>query len=166
MHVVCVLFEIPAAWNMFKLHLNYPQKKQARKIPIAFLIPYKDMKYLPILILTILNGIISGVAGSYLVLYLLEDLKFSMTLVTIIGFAMGILINITLPLCGKITDKVGYRFLFLLLASGMLIGFSLFSIFWGALWILPLFAVLAWSGSGSLCGGWLTWGLQAAGSRL
>ena len=165
MHVVCVLFEIPAVWNMLKLHLKYPAEPD-RKPRNLFWTPYKDMKYLPILILTILNGIICGLSNAYLVLYLLEGLHLSVTVITIVTFTAGILLNTTLPFCGNFMDKIGYPRFFLLLSIGILCGYSIFCIFWGNLWIQLSLALLASGGSTSLLGGWLTWALSAAGSKL
>lgn len=166
-HVFCVLFEIPAIKSMLKLPpLKYPPAEKHHRIRGAAWRPFADREYLPLLGLCLLNAIVYGIGSAYLIIYLLEERDFSMSMISIIALLLSLSFNLLLPFAGRFADRIGYRRLFLYLSAAMLTGNILFCVFWGKNWVLLPFAILAWTGAGSIVGGVLTWGLNAAGSKL
>lgn len=166
-HVFCVMFEIPAIINLRRLPpLKYPQTEAHHHIRGAVWKPFLDREYLPLLGLCLLFTIVYGIGTAYLIVYLLKERSFSMSLISIIALSLGVIFNLALPFAGRLTDKIGYRRLFLILSAALMTGSILFCSFWEAVWVLIPFAILTWTGAGSIVGGILSWGLHAAGSKL
>ena len=166
-HICCIFFEIPAIRNLRSLPpLKYPPASKSRKISAASLRPFLDRNYQALLGLCFLNAIVYGLGTAYLMVYLLNERKFSVALLTAITLALRIGGDFILPIAGRITDKLGYSRVFFTLAAAMMTGYALFCIFWKDNWVLVPFAILAWNGVGSVAGGLLFWGLNAAGSKL
>lgn len=163
---ICVLFEVPGMILMKQLVLPDKVMRPRHKIPHGFWKPWLDRSYVPILFLVLFHGFVSGSWGAYLNVYLMTELGFPMSLLTAISLVLSLLLTGTLPFSGLITDKIGYKRMFLILTTGSLIGGALFCLFPGRVWVLIPFALLLWCGTLSLFSGNFGYGLYAAGSKL
>ena len=166
LQIFCVLFEIPAMLLM--KHLELPEKVTASRPVVkgGLLRPWMDRNYIPILLLVLLHGFVAGAWCAYLGVYLLTVCGFLMSTLVLIGLAMSLLLTGLLPVSGSLTDRIGYRRMFLFLSGGSLIGGLLFCGLPGNYWILIPFALLLWDGNVSLFSGSFGYGLYAAGSKL
>lgn len=165
-HILCTLFEIPAIKNLLQLPpLKYPPTEKHHRIPGAFWKPFRDREYSPLLGLCFLSSIIYGIGTAYLFVYLLQERNYSMALLSTISLLLCISSNMILPFAGRLTDRIGYRKLFFIFSGALMAGHILFCIFWEKAWVMIPFAILTWTGSGSIVGGILGWGLTAAGNK-
>lgn len=167
LQIACILFEIPAMILMKRLEIQgHVKRKSPHKIPNGFWMPWLDRTYVPIMLLVLFHGLVSGSWSAYLNVYLLDTMGLGMSILTLITLVLSLLLTATLPCSGYIADKIGYKRLFLILSSGSLVGGILFCSFPGNYWVLIPFAILLWGGSISLFSGSFGYGLFAAGSKL
>lgn len=166
LQVICILFEIPAMIMMKRLELPGKVLRPPHRVANGFWKPWMDRQYIPVIVLVLLHGFVAGSWGNYLNTYLMQELNFPLSRLTLICLVLSLLLTGSLPWCGQITDKIGYKRMFLILSVGMLCGGFLFNLFPGNLWILLPFALLLWDGGTSLFGGNYGYGLYAAGSKL
>ncbi len=167
-------FEIPAILALRKVKARLrrknvstaadPEAKPKNRSLLSA--PYRDPRYRTLLTLGLLHRIAAGLSMAYLTVYFLEVLHLGMTTLAVIGLAMSSLGNLLLPSSGKLADRFGYERFFIVLSGGMLFGMILFCSFWESLFVLPLFALLAWDGSGSLFGSLETQGEYSASGKL
>ncbi len=167
LQIAFIAFEIPAILAMRNLKIPpLAVKNKAEKKPKSLqLQPYRDQKCRIILLIMFLHNLGIGLASAYLTIYFLQVLQISMTSLILIISIRGFIVNFMSPLSGKLTDRWGYSRMFMLLSAGMAAGLLLFCIFWKELWLLPLFVLLMWDGSLSLCGSLLSQGELAAVSK-
>ena len=166
LQIICVVFEIPAMILMKRLELPENILKRHPQIKGSLWKPWCDREYIPILLLVLLHGFVAGAWIAYLSVYFLTVYQIDMSVLVFAGLILSLLLTSTLPLSGQLTDRIGYRRMFLLLSFGSLIGGLLFCAFPGNLWLLIPFAILLWDGNISLFSGCLGYGLYAAGSKL
>ena len=166
LQIICVVFEIPAMILMKRLELPEKILKRHPQIKGSLWKPWRDREYIPILLLVLLHGFVAGAWIAYLSVYFLTVYQIDMSVLVFAGLILSLLLTSTLPLSGQLTDRIGYRRMFLLLSFGSLIGGLLFCAFPGNLWLLIPFAILLWDGNISLFSGCLGYGLYAAGSKL
>lgn len=166
LQVICILFEVPGMVLMKRLELPGKVLRPHHHVPNGFWKPWLDRNYIPVMLMVLFHGFVAGSWSTYLNVYLMNEMGFSMSLLTTISLFMSLLLTATLPFTGQITDRIGYKRMFLILSSGCLIGGILFCSFPGRIWVLFPFAILLWGGTLSLFSGSFSYGLYAAGSKL
>ena len=167
LQIICIFFEVPAMLLMKRLELPVSLLKHHSSHALGDLWkPWLDREYVPVMLLVLFHGLVAGAWGVYLNVYLMKELDFSMSVLSLITLVLSLLLTSTLPWSGLITDRIGYRRMFLILSISCLAGGLLFCSFPGKLWVLIPFAVLLWDGMISLAGGSFGYGLYAAGSKL
>ncbi|MBR7127696.1 MAG: hypothetical protein IKD09_03845 [Lentisphaeria bacterium] len=165
---ICILPEYPAirAMKQVKLHVMSPPKKKSIRLQ-DILIPYRDKNYSLIAVITMLHGVTCGSLGAYLVVYLMLTLNWKMSIIVILISVIGIVANITLPFGGKIADKHGFHKVFFIQTAIIFAATALFCICWNNVWVLLLFWLISWDGSGvSIVGAWMNATEMGAGSKL
>lgn len=167
LQLIYIFFEVPAMVLMKRLELPVSLLKPHLQHTMKDLWkPWLDRAYLPVMLLVLFHGLVTGAWGVYLNVYLMQILGFSMSALSSISLALSLLLTCTLPWSGQITDRIGYKRMFLLLSAGCLAGGLVFCVFPGNLWMLIPFALLLWDGGISLFAGSFGYGLYAAGSKL
>lgn len=166
MQLICVFFEVPAMFLMKRLELPDTILKHSRSLKGSLWKPWCDRAYVPILLLVLLHGFVGGAWIAYLGVYFLTVCRFDMSALVLAGLILSLLLTGSLPFSGQLTDRIGYRRMFLILSFGSFAGGVLFCCFPGNLWMLIPFAILLWDGNVSLFSGCLGYGLYAAGSKL
>ena len=164
---VCILAEYPAIRAMQKVVLHRAADQNIQKNKLSdILMPYRDKKYSPIALITLLHGIIYGSFSAYLVVYLMLTLQWKMSVIVILISIIGLLSNITLPIGGKITDKYGFPKVFVVQTAIIFAATTMFCVFWNNIFILLIFFVLSWDSCVSIIGYWMTATEMGAGSNL
>lgn len=164
--LICVFFELPAMFLMKRLEFPDTVLKSPARLKGGLWKPWRDRSYVPILLLVLLHGFVAGAWSAYLGVYFLTVCRFDMSALVLAGLVLSLMLTSSLPFSGQLTDRIGYRRMFLILSFGSLIGGLLFCCFPGNLWLLIPFAILLWDGNISLFSGCLGYGLYAAGSKL
>lgn len=166
-HLLCLFFEIPAFRQMRGMNRKIRGKrKTAHHTRGGMLSPYFDRIFAPVLGIQVLQGILFGLIGAYLTVYLLKGAGLSLSVVTMISTGLAILLYLSLPVCGAVADRIGYQRLFFILSGVMLAGHVLFCSVWDQFWVLLLFMLIMGDGNSALVSGSLQWGLNAAASKL
>lgn len=166
LQIVCIFFELPAMFLMKRLELPDKILKNPPRIKGGLWKPWCDRAYVPILLLVLLHGFVAGAWIAYLSVYFLTVYRIDMSVLVLAGLVLSLLLTSILPFSGQLTDRIGYRRMFLILSLGSLAGGLLFCFYPGNFWLLIPFAILLWDGNISLFSGCLGYGLYAAGSKL
>ncbi len=167
MQLLTLLLEIPAVLYMRKVEYKTtaPTTDSSRK-KMDLLAPYRNKLCRTLLALSTVHNIAAGLGMAYITIYLLEVTHLPLASITTLTLITIVLLNLLLPVGGKLMDKYGYGKIFTLLSAALPAGMILLLIFWGQKWVLLLFAFLVWDGAASLCGGLLLQGEYAASSAL
>lgn len=152
----CVLFELPAIKAMRKVKLDTSVGFAPKEFKLHEIIsPYKDKNFFPVVLITLLHGIICGSLGAYLIVYLMLAQEWKMSLIAIMMGVIGLFAYTFLPYGGKLTDRLGFAKIFFVQAILIFLMMSLLCLFWNNLLILILFLFLVWDTATSIIGSWM-----------
>jgi MFS family permease len=154
--LICVLFELPAIKAMRKVKLDTSVEVAKKEFNLHELIaPYKDKNFFPVVLITLLHGIICGSLGAYLIVYLMLAQEWKMSLIAIMMGVIGLFAYTFLPYGGKLTDRFGFAKIFFAQAILTFLMMSLLCLFWNNLLVLILFLFLVWDTATSIIGSWM-----------